>query len=1624
MGFAEVPLETHGEARVVLVDGASTRARSTEIMSTAGGSTLRDGAKRGVLTWSITSDDGSAIRLAETWIAESLDDDTTHDRSNKRLPRSHVVRLVFPRALHPMATVVEQHSDPNAAAVVAVVDAAGVVYKVNVPSFAVASRRRAGVASTRDAQLAALSATDVTQHDISASLATLEGPTAMCAVGTKLIAVGGTNGHVALLDSQTFELITELKPATLARLWNAMAGPSGPSGASRLAIRGLRMIPRETRESPVLLATVREDCHMQVWDVTAPARPASVLGAALPAAAAVFGGVTADGGDGMGARAVDAMHVADGYLAVATRDTDIGNSIETGHEHVTKNQSAQSSKLSVYRLDVGTGNGIASPTVKFRTSVDVPGGVLAVSVCDGALWSLTGDGAVRGWSLDELVSGSASTSTVGPAAFGLDDAADALAAWDPNDPSKGSGAAFALLGATATGDSDFGEKRAARAIDVASDLTNEIAARGAIDPVALRDALAELRWPRTSASGGVLAAAAAAVVGAAGGPDASAADAVAAWASLAPAYATAWRRRNAPLGLVSADVGGGHATIVVRGGSVGVARPLDDVETFVAGACEGDDKRASPATQVNAIGAALDSLLGAPASRALDLVAAGFGGTRDADGGDDEFTDVVASVTGAQEDWLDVATAHAFGRVSPAPRGGMDDVARAALATRRAAQRRAAATTRAAIVHMRNAGATPASAAQEALDAVEWRERSETERDGAMAPDETLSTTLWTTEAEAQSARQHADARANATRAVLMLIGACRHLGARLGVSSAEITEATALVPRAVAAHRAALLARWLVSTPCAGAAAKDSAPDPPPPLAAAVAGWTSEVLHRSSVISAGPTAALTACGRQKSMALVLGGGGICANLKYEGAYVRAVEVGAELYAVGELDALGVLIAATRASLPCDPSDPAPDAPALSFLRGLRGAAMGVKSSSESTSNSTRKALGFFHRAACGISESDSAETTSTDPLLGHLVELLRSIMSGFSAVKKETPGGFMEASTHLTKLEYYETLMLFFERLGNGGILGAAECAHAALREVSEDDDTEENVRRSNRLWANLLQYSLDLGKFSDAYVATVSVPDVESSKASLRKLVAAAFDGESVGGGAQLVSLPVSGDRLVHVVKALEAKGMAMPDSLDYGGSEYNSTQSSNPYLVLYALWVGRGELNSAAGAALKEARRLQRLVAARCLTATQACATFNDTDTDEAEDLAVTSTTKLALTLESLVGVLLCTLNALRLCAPDERGVKEGVTQCSEAMDADIGEGSDTEEEEKVDHLDANTHMDVSLGQDVDPSSKRRRRKPPDGDKTSVAQVKRLFVLSAARLELLAAGAEPGDLCLGDSDDVDAFPYTQLTRLVTTLVQHARFESAVAVATNWTEGEQLTKLLSVIAATVAARAALAQMKRKQNPNSYENSYGNQSQYQASGFVSREAMISGGLLGFCDGRDDQHVDVKLAWQELRKFLEKYDCVERNFQLSDVAARAILATSNTIRLPQWLTARFIGDSSGGGNDSSDAQKYSVGMARRSSNPTALLRLYVANDRIEEAARVSISELSKPFDSNAIERSRCTVSWFPEPLLLELCDRIKEHGKLKEMGEELERVMQTRTRMAEGDSAKLAALSA
>ena len=92
-------------------------------------------------------------------------------------------------------------------------------------------RAEASLASVRDAQ-------DVhTVHD-SPALTQLEGVSSVCPVGPRLLAFGGMTGRIALLDALSDDLapIAELKPATLARLWNVVSLANTRGGAQAIRI--------------------------------------------------------------------------------------------------------------------------------------------------------------------------------------------------------------------------------------------------------------------------------------------------------------------------------------------------------------------------------------------------------------------------------------------------------------------------------------------------------------------------------------------------------------------------------------------------------------------------------------------------------------------------------------------------------------------------------------------------------------------------------------------------------------------------------------------------------------------------------------------------------------------------------------------------------------------------------------------------------------------------------------------------------------------------------------------------------------------------------------------------------------------------------------------------------------------------------------------------------------------------------------------------------------------------------------------------------------------------------------------------------------------------------------------
>ena len=121
----------------------------------------------------------------------------------------------------------------------------------------------------------------------------------------------------------------------------------------------------------------------------------------------------------------------------------------------------------------------------------------------------------------------------------------------------------------------------------------------------------------------------------------------------------------------------------------------------------------------------------------------------------------------------------------------------------------------------------------------------------------------------------------------------------------------------------------------------------------------------------------------------MLGARGVATYRVDDGGYRRAVEIGAELYAGGELAALGRVLKQARAAPPGlgFASDGAPsvggDAPALLFLQALRASAdvasrrgvVGTGGSSDDDA-ATEEALGLFFRAASGIRDKMSGDVS------------------------------------------------------------------------------------------------------------------------------------------------------------------------------------------------------------------------------------------------------------------------------------------------------------------------------------------------------------------------------------------------------------------------------------------------------------------------------------------------------------------------------------------------------------------------------------------------------------------------------------------------------------------------
>jgi nuclear pore complex protein Nup160 len=492
------------------------------------------------------------------------------------------------------------------------------------------------------------------------------------------------------------------------------------------------------------------------------------------------------------------------------------------------------------------------------------------------------------------------------------------------------------------------------------------------------------------------------------------------------------------------------------------------------------------------------------------------------------------------------------------------------------------------------------------------------------------------------------------------------------------------------------------------------------------------------------------------------------------------------------------------------------------------------------------------------------------------------------------------------------------------------------------------DDENQSARLWANVLQYAVDARDWRAAYCAATSTAGDHRQAAAMRRLVASACEPGAKNGGAVLSTLclddTTDGSHYETIVNALEGRAATAP-----------ITPHAAPSDILYGFYLSRGKPANAAVAMYDFAARLRLRVS------------------EVVRDPAMTYE-ELVAALARHSSALLASANALATLS-DPCLVNFDKTPEDEVM-----EGNE----------DLSTVNVVSSGLDT--------------KKSPLAEVLRAHALSAARLELLHAGCEIRALCLLNGDDQgDQGDASSVPSVCDSLIEYGCFQAATTLSTAWLNGEKLTSKLAVIAGTMAARAALAQIG---DPSAADDA-----PYRKWQTVATEARGTKGLIGV----DAPASSVDVYWNELRAFVERFDTLERNFAIAEASARAVLAVDARIALPKWLVERFINTPclfSGGG------------MGRRGANPAALLRVYLSFDLVEDAARLALRELSTWSRRSAVDRTAHSAVWFPMDLMLEARDRCARDERLEHLRLALTTAIESHESRLKADTAMLTQVSA
>lgn len=1290
-----------------------------------------------------------------------------------------------------------------------------------------------------------------------------------------------------VVHAKTLEMICELQGSTLSRVWSTIKGGNGRDVAG-VSAQSTRVGRKD------LTTTMTADGFVQVWDVTSAVNAAEQLtetGATVISSGKVHRVCAAHLPPPPGTRNPPPELVAEALATSASADgyalrVVVSSRFASTDEHPNASSPGDAT-LALYTVKHGA--------LAFTSSIEGSKGIARAL-------AVTPRGVVAALErFDEDDDGESSTEIVRWPIDGLHRArevrsgnaeANGLAEWGHS--GRGNGAAVELL-------RRFGVLNGYTVRSVAESLASEISTRGVESVDALNGACAALGIEAHATMTDALVALA--------GSDATVARVAETWCRAAPAYAKSWARAHEPLSLIVVD--DDDALVLMRsGGSFGAIRANDAVEdSLLAAKITNED---SPTLKFSAGGrqaqsalvalfARLNGVLGSSACAAMDLIAGGLCvDTRDSSRGSafEKRDEQIEALSHNARDWLESFVGALVGDVFPSVSSEENEArVKARKASHRAKQRIIIRLLQDALSAMPD----PAQTFRACLDA--WSQ-------------ETLDASDASAEASRESqrdslvmnaAREQARARLAAARGMVLLLG-CVRLGPKIGfpVDAAEFV-ADAL-PSAMRAYRSAALSSWLLTE-------KRSSANAPRDEAARLAVVLFDVRKTDSTndrglreVAALVGATLDAVGDDKA-----------SHTR------RVVEIGTALYAAGELDALGTLLAFARQQVPGDDAVEEPfDSPAPLFLQALWTCAdlVGLDCAEDdggSSRPSVDGAIALFSRAAAFVPEVAGP----VDPLLARLLRVIQSTLVGAADVFPEDAA---------SRLEYYEIVMLFFERFGCAA--GAAAAAHAALHEVRDDEN------QSARLWANALQYAVDARDWRAAYCAATSAAGDHRQAAAMRRLVASVCESGAKNGGAILSTLSLGekdGTHYKTVVDALE--GRASMEAAD---------ATPSPSEILYGFHMSRGDPAKAAVAMYEHAKRIGEVVREVCETP--------GVNYEYVVDA-----------LARHASALLSSANALSVLSDP----------CSVSLETVVQDA----------HMDGNDDLStenvVSSGLDT--------------KKSPLAAVTREYALVAARLELLNAGAEVSAIrARGEPRDA-------VVDLCESLAAYGCFKAATTLCTAWLDNEKLTSTLTLIAATMAARASMVQIGELDAEESAGSKRWNSR--------ARDSRATAGLIGV----DAPAASVQTYWDELRAFVERFDTQDRNFALSEACARAILSVDAELALPHWLVERFTNTERG---------LTGAGMARRGANPAALLRVYLAFERAEEAARLALKELTLWSRRSAIDRTAHAACWFPMNTILEARDRCANDASLRHLGEALSAAIDAHGACVEKDSAMLAQVSA